>query len=146
MPKISVRRRSARVVDGRGVAHDIHELLDLLLTHLCGEGTEQGRMPHETESEVLNWRAARIKDVTDLVDAIARVSVPAPSRRTVLTQLRCIRSRLGALHWADREGELRQTIDAVISRLEHTTRRRGIPAATKQKLRPASSLSRPTRS
>lgn len=145
MPKTLSRRRPPRVIDGQGVQRDIHELLASLLTHLCGEGTEHGRLPNESESAVLNWRSHRIEDITNLIDGISRISVPRASRRTVLSQLRCVRARLGALHWPDQEGELRQKIDAVISRLEHTTQRRGIPASTKRKLRRASDLPHSTR-
>jgi hypothetical protein len=138
--------RPTRVEDGQGVLRNYAELIGMLLHHLCTDGLEPRRVVIDgCTRPALNWRAARLDDVERLVTALSRVSIPRSARSSTITQLICIRHQLSALNWPDREGELREQLNLIIRRLKHTSRRPGIPASIKQKLKPASSIPTPSR-
>lgn len=135
------RQRPRRVPDAQGVLHDYAELIGLLQRQLHYDGADLSRVVVEGRAEAaLNWRQARIDDVTNIVHALGQVSVPFDSRSSAIIQLTVIRRQLGILGWPEREDELRSVIDRLIRRLQHTTRRPGLPAQLARQLKPAASL------
>lgn len=136
--------RPDRIADGQGVLRTYDELLGMLQRQLSDEAAEHRRvMVGDQVGPSLSWRDDRIADVTALVRAIATIAVPFESRGFVVNQLNGIKRRLHVLNWPERVDELTMTIDRVISRLKHTTRRPGVPMKFKRRLMPANQIPPP---
>ncbi len=136
-------KRPKSIADGVGVMRDYLELLDMLEHHLCHDGLDQHRVHVGGKTQaVLNWRDERIRDITELINALCNVTIPFMARRRVLAKLQCLRRQLATMHWPDAEGELRTQLDNLIRRLKHTTRSGRTMASIQKKLKPATMISR----
>lgn len=140
------KKRPERIADGQDMLRNYDELLTMLRRQLYTDGPEQFRVLVKGQpSSALNWRQARIDDVTTIITGLDQVDIPFVSRQHVMLQLTGMRRQLRVLNWPEREEQLAATINRIISRLRHTTRRPGIPARVRRKLKPASKLRTPRR-